>query len=167
MTLGLNLHKTCILHFCEPKSMYPYLVPCIPLQHPQGTRYEEHWLLQAKQLPAIRKEIHWSYSLIYTTYIHQGWGQIRFIKYKYKYKYIFSGVSNTNTNTNTSAKIWSNTNTNTNTAHQIQIQIQIHNEAETKLPLFYRWHIEIYCILRRLFIHTNFTENCFQRSMLQ
>ena len=38
---------------------------------------------------------------------HQGWGQIRFIKYKY----IFSGVSNTNTNT--PAKILSNTNTNT------------------------------------------------------
>ena len=79
----------------------------------------------------------------------------------------FSGVSNTNTNTNTPAKIWSNTNTNTNTAHQIQIQIQIHNEAETKLPPFYRWHIEIYCIVRRLFIHSNFTENCFQRSNLQ
>ena len=75
----------------------------------------------------------------------------------------FSGVSNTNTNTNTPAKIWSNTNT--NTAHQIQIQI--HNEAETKLPPFYRWHIEIYCIVRRLFIHSNFTENCFQRSNLQ
>ena len=44
----------------------------------------------------------------------------------------FSGVSNTNTNT--PAKILSNTNTNTNTAHQIQI----HNEAETKLPPFYR-----------------------------
>ena len=79
----------------------------------------------------------------------QGWGQIRFIKYKYKYKYIFSGVSNTNTNTNTLAKIWSNTNT--NTAHQIQIQIQIHNEAETKLPPFYRKHIQIHCIVRRLF----------------
>ena len=79
----------------------------------------------------------------------------------------FSRVSNTNTNTNTPAKIWSNTNTNTNTAHQIQIQIQIHNEAETKLPPFYRWHIEIYCIVRRLFIHSNFTENCFQRSNLQ
>ena len=78
-------------------------------------------------------------------YIKQGWGQIRFIKYKYKY--IFCGVSNTNTNT--PAKIWSNTNTNTNTAHQIQIQI--HNEAETKLPPFYRWHIKIYCIVRRLF----------------
>ena len=77
----------------------------------------------------------------------------------------FSGVSNTNTNTNTQAKIWSNTNTNTNTAHQIQIQI--HNEAETKLPPFYRWHIEIYCIVRRLFIYSNFTENCFQRSNLQ
>ena len=63
----------------------------------------------------------------------------------------FSGVSNTNTNTNTPAKIWSNTNTNTNTAHQIQIQIQIHNEAETKLPPFYRWHIQIHCIVRRLF----------------
>ena len=75
----------------------------------------------------------------------------------------FSGVSNTNTNTNTPAKIWSNTNT--YTAHQIQIQIQIHNE--TKLPPFYRWHIEIYCIVRRLFIHSNFTENCFQRSNLQ
>ena len=73
----------------------------------------------------------------------------------------FSGVSNTNTNTNTPANIWSNTNTNTNTAHQIQIQIQIHNEAETKLPPFYRWHIEIYCIVRRLFVHSNFTENCF------
>ena len=79
----------------------------------------------------------------------------------------FSGVSNTNTNTNTPAKIWSNTNTNTNTAHQIQIQIQIHNEAETKLPPFYRWHIEIFCIVRRLFIHSNFTENCFQRTNLQ
>ena len=61
----------------------------------------------------------------------------------------FSRVSNTNTNT--PAKIWSNTNTNTNTAHQIQIQIQIHNEAETKLPPFYRWHIQIHCIVRRLF----------------
>ena len=61
----------------------------------------------------------------------------------------FSRVSNTNTNTNTPAKIWSNTNTNTNTAHQIQIQI--HNEAETKLPPFYRWHIQIHCIVRRLF----------------
>ena len=71
----------------------------------------------------------------------------------------FSGVSNTNTNTNTPAKIWSNTNTNTNTAHQIQIQI--HNEAETKLPPFYRWHVEFYCIVRRLFINSNFTENCF------
>ena len=83
--------------------------------------------------------------------------------------HFFSGVSNTNTNTNTPAKIWSNTNTNTNTAHQIQIQIQIqiHNEAETKLPPFYRWHIEIYCFVRRLFIHSNFTENCFQRSNLQ
>ena len=60
---------------------------------------------------------------------------------------LFSGVSNTNTNT--SAKIWSNTNT--NTAHQIQIQIQIHNEAETKLLPFYRWHIQIHCIARRLF----------------
>ena len=59
----------------------------------------------------------------------------------------FSRVSNTNTNTNTAAKIWSNTNT--NTAHQIQIQI--HNEAETKLPPFYRWHIQIHCIVRRLF----------------
>ena len=78
----------------------------------------------------------------------------------------FSGVSNTNTNTNTPAKIWSNTNTNTNTAHQIQIQIRIHNEAETKLSPFYRWHIE-YCIVRRLFIHSNFTENFFQRSNLQ
>ena len=58
----------------------------------------------------------------------------------------FSRVSNTNTNTNTPAKIWSNTNT--NTAHQIQIQI--HNEAETKLPPFYRWHIQIHCIVRRL-----------------
>ena len=77
----------------------------------------------------------------------------------------FSGVSNTNTNTNTPAKIWSNTNTNTNTAHQIQIQI--HNEAETKLPPLNRWHIEIYCNVRRLFIHSNFTENCFQRSNLQ
>ena len=57
----------------------------------------------------------------------------------------FSRVSNTNTNT--PAKIWSNTNT--NTAHQIQIQI--HNEAETKLPPFYRWHIQIHCIVRRLF----------------
>ena len=63
----------------------------------------------------------------------------------------FSGVSNTNTNTNTPAKIWSNTNTNTNTAYQIQIQIQIHNEAETKLSPFYRWHIKIYCIVRRSF----------------
>ena len=63
----------------------------------------------------------------------------------------FSGVSNTNTNTNTPAKIWSNTNINTNTAHQIQIQIQIHNEAETKLRPFYRWNIEINCIVRRLF----------------
>ena len=61
----------------------------------------------------------------------------------------FSRVSNTNTNT--PAKIWSNTNTNTNTAHQIQIQIQIHNEAETKLPPFYRWLIQIHCIVRRLF----------------
>ena len=48
-------------------------------------------------------------------------------------------------------KIWSNTNT--NTAHQIQIQIpiQIHTEAETKLPPFYRWHIQIHCTVRRLF----------------
>ena len=61
----------------------------------------------------------------------------------------FSGVSNTNTNTNTPAKIWSNTNTNTNTAHQIQIQI--HNEAKTKLPPFWRWPIQIHCIVRRLF----------------
>ena len=82
---------------------------------------------------------------------YQGWGQIRFIKYKYKYKYIFSRVSNTNTNTNTPTKIWSNTNTNTNTALQIQIQIQIHNEAETKLLPFHRWHTKIYCIVRRLF----------------
>ena len=81
----------------------------------------------------------------------QGWGQIRFIKYKYKYKYIFFRVSNTNTNTNTSAKIWSNTNTNTNTAHQIQIQIQIHTEAETKFSPFYRWHIRIHSIVRKLF----------------
>ena len=79
---------------------------------------------------------------------NQGWGQILFIKYKYKYKYIFSGVSNTNTNTNTPAKIWSNTNT--NTAHQIQIQIQIHNETETKLPPFYRWHIQIHCICKKI-----------------
>ena len=63
----------------------------------------------------------------------------------------FLGVSNTNTNTNTPVKIWSNTNTNTNTAHQIQIQIQIHTEAETKLPPFYRWHIQIHCTVRRLF----------------
>ena len=56
---------------------------------------------------------------------------------------------NTNTNTNTPVKIWSNTNT--NTAHQIQIQIQIHTEAETKLPPFYRWHIQIHCTVRRLF----------------
>ena len=61
----------------------------------------------------------------------------------------FLGVSNTNTNTNTPVKIWSNTNT--NTAHQIQIQIQIHTEAETKLPPFYRWHIQIHCTVRRLF----------------
>ena len=59
----------------------------------------------------------------------------------------FSGVSNTNTNT--PAKIWSNTNTNTNTAHQIQIQIL--TEAETKLSPFYRWHIQIHCIVRRWF----------------
>ena len=56
-------------------------------------------------------------------------------------------LSNTNTNTNTPVKIWSNTNT--NTAHQIQIQI--HTEAETKLPPFYRWHIQIPCTVRRLF----------------
>ena len=29
--------------------------------------------------------------------------------------------------------------------------IQIHNEAKTKLPPFYRWHIKIYCIVRKLF----------------
>ena len=79
----------------------------------------------------------------------QGWGQIRFIKYKYKYKYIFFWLSNTNTNTNTPAKIWSNTNTNTNTVHQIQIQIR--TEADTKLPPFYRWHIQIHSIVRKLF----------------
>ena len=62
-------------------------------------------------------------------------------------------LSNTNTstfffrvsNTNTPAKIWSNTNT--NTAHQIQI----HTEAETKLSPFYRWHIQIHSIVRKLF----------------
>ena len=81
----------------------------------------------------------------------QGWGQTYFIKYKYKYKYVFFGVSNTNTNTNTPAKIWSNANTNTNTVHQIQIQIQIRTEADTKLPPFYRWHIQIHSIVRKLF----------------
>ena len=58
----------------------------------------------------------------------------------------FAGVSNTNTNTNTPAEIWSNT----NTAHQIQIQIQIHTEAETKLQSFYRWHIQIHCICKKI-----------------
>ena len=91
----------------------------------------------------------WWYRRLSCRHNMQGWGQIRFIKYKYKYKYFFSGVSNTNTNTNTPAKILSNTNTNTNTAHQIQIQI--HNEAGTKLPPFYRWHIQIHCIVRTLF----------------
>ena len=50
------------------------------------------------------------------------------IKYKYKYKY-----SSSNTNA-----------------------IQIHNEAKTKLPPFYRWHIKIYCIVRKLFYLFNF-----------
>ena len=54
---------------------------------------------------------------------HQGWGQIRFIKYKYKYKNL--DFSNTNTNTNILLNFVSNTNTNTNTLIQIQIQIQI------------------------------------------
>ena len=69
----------------------------------------------------------------------QGWGQIHFNKYKY----IFFRVSNTNTNT--LAKIWSNTST--NTAHQIQI----HTEVDTKMLPFYRWHIQIHSIVRKLF----------------
>ena len=72
-----------------------------------------------------------------------GLGLNTFYQIQIQIQIIFSGVWNTNTNT--PAKIWSNTNR--NTAHQIQI----HNEAKTKLPPFYRWHIEIYCILRRLF----------------
>ena len=93
----------------------------------------------------IRGSHLWKLNRVSASDRHQGWGQIRFIKYKYKY--IFFRVSNTNTKTNTPEKIWSNTNT--NTAHQIQIQI--HTEADTKLPPFYRWHIQINFIVRKLF----------------
>ena len=89
----------------------------------------------------IRGSHPWKLNRVSASDRHQGWGQIRFIKYKYKY--IFFRVSNTNTNT--PEKIWSNTNT--NTAHQIQI----HTEADTKLPPFYRWHIQINFIVRKLF----------------
>ena len=67
-------------------------------------------------------------------------------------KYVLSNTNTntffwvSNTNTNTPAEIWSNTNT--NKAHQIQIKI--HTEDKTKLS-FYRWHIKIHCILRKLF----------------
>ena len=109
-----------------------------------------HWSLFTRQLS---QGCNWQYSSI-------GSEMVSLLGHRAGVKYVlsntntntntfFSGVSNTNTNTNTPAKIWSNTNTNTNTAHQIQIQI--HNEAETKLPPFYRWHIQIHCIVRRLF----------------
>ena len=68
--------------------------------------------------------------------------QIHFFRsFKYKYKYKYTGK-----NLIKYKYKYSPSNTNTH-----QIQIQIHTEAETKLLPFYRWHIQIHCIARRLF----------------
>ena len=95
---------------------------------------------------------------------HQGWGQIRFIKYKYKYKYIFFRsfkykykYKYTGKNLIKYKYKYSSSNTNTNTQWG-------RDKIAAILQMTY-WNL-LYCV-RRLFIHSNFTENCFQRSNLQ
>ena len=91
-------------------------------------------------------KVHWSLCLRLQLTItqHAGLGSNTFYQIQIQIHF-FPEFQISNTNTNTLAKIWSNTNINANTAHQIQIRI--HNEGETKLLPFYRWH----CIVRRLF----------------